>query len=583
MNNIQIIGLILASLVSINQNHLLANIIEPNILKSSTKELNAPVLNIYESEDGEGIKVIKVDAYDNPYESGIEKVELPDGTFVMVEDGEYAINTQYIPSSSGTYTFKAYDKNGNVAEESITINLNDIPPALDVYIQEEDIYANTVTIQATSWVEVVGGAKLSRLELPDGSTVLADDDNPYNLSATYTATRTGNYTFKSYDKQGLCAEKSLFIQLDDNAPNIEVFTSNSVTDPSKRIINIDAWDNDYESGIERVEGPNNTVFRIENDGQYAINVEYTPTKEGEHTFRAYDRAGNYTDITIDFSNNIELPKIASRVDINDNTALITLDVWTENGNRLSKIKMPDGSVIYANPDEYSKTITFEANVEGNYDFMVIDCMGYSAKERISITLDDFKIDEATKLVEKAESTRNPADIEIARTAVNDLLESASKDLLQNRLNAISVEINFEKQSATANVDVYIQSENMLSLSLDTNIVAFDDFSGVEDVEKLNAVNLVVSSSLPYEVNAYLASEIQNNDKSKTIDKNILNIRANGEMSYKAFFDTTNPLMLLDSQSSGNDITHGIDLKLKGNIAHEKDIYKTTIKFEVKQK
>ena len=150
MNNIQIIGLILASLVSINQNHLLANIIEPNILKSSTKELNAPVLNIYESEDGEGIKVIKVDVYDNPYESGIEKVELPDGTFVMVEDGEYAINTQYIPSSSGTYTFKAYDKNGNVAEESITINLNDIPPALDVYIQEEDIYANTVTIQATS-------------------------------------------------------------------------------------------------------------------------------------------------------------------------------------------------------------------------------------------------------------------------------------------------------------------------------------------------------------------------------------------------------------------------------------------------
>src|SRR5699024_4348486 len=135
----------------------------------------------------------------------------------------------------------------------------------------------------------------------------------------------------------------------------------------------------------------------------------------------------------------------------------------------------------------------------------------------------------------------------------------------------------------ANVDVYIQSENMLSLSLDTNIVAFDDFSGVEDVEKLNAVNLVVSSSLPYEVNAYLASEIQNNDKSKTIDKNILNIRANGEMSYKSFFDTPNPLMLLDSQSSGNDITHGIDLKLKGNIAHEKDIYKTTIKFEVKQK
>ena len=41
--------------------------------------------------------------------------------------------------------------------------------------------------------------------------------------------------------------------------------------------------------------------------------------------------------------------------------------------------------------------------------------------------------------------------------------------------------------------------------------------------------------------------------------------------------------LLDNQDSGNNNVHSIDLMLKGNIAYEQDIYKTTIKFEVNQK
>lgn len=124
---------------------------------------------------------------------------------------------------------------------------------------------------------------------------------------------------------------------------------------------------------------------------------------------------------------------------------------------------------------------------------------------------------------------------------------------------------------------------MLSLSLDTNSVTFEDFSEVENMEKLNAVNLTVSSSLPYKINAYLASEIQNSDKSKTMDKSIFNIRANGETNYQAFTDLVTPIILLDNQIAGNDTAHGIDLMLKGNIAHEKDMYKTSVKFKVEQK
>lgn len=55
------------------------------------------------------------------------------------------------------------------------------------------------------------------------------------------------------------------------------------------------------------------------------------------------------------------------------------------------------------------------------------------------------------------------------------------------------------------------------------------------------------------------------------------------MDYNTFADTTIPIILLDNQPNGNDIAHGVDLMLKGNLAYEKDVYKTTIKFEAEQK
>lgn len=144
-------------------------------------------------------------------------------------------------------------------------------------------------------------------------------------------------------------------------------------------------------------------------------------------------------------------------------------------------------------------------------------------------------------------------------------------------------MQLEIKSVTSNVDVYVKSENALSLSLDTNSIIFDNYSGVEDIEKLNAINLTISSSLPYKVNAYLASEIQNADKSNIIDKFILNIKANSDTNYKEFMETINPVILLDDQSKGNGISHGIDLKLASNQSYKADIYKTVIKFEVEQK
>lgn len=197
------------------------------------------------------------------------------------------------------------------------------------------------------------------------------------------------------------------------------------------------------------------------------------------------------------------------------------------------------------------------------------------------------LSDATDAVVLVENTPTISNLEAARTLVNELPEGSDKDGLQDRLNAI-YELDgyvLDRHSSSANVDIYIKCENMLSLSLDTNSVTFEDFSGVEDMEKLNAVTLSINSSLPYDVNAYLPVEI-NGSEGNVMNKDILEIRASGQGSYEKFpsigTSDSDKVVLLSNQPAGNDLTHGIDLNLAGSIAHEKDIYKATIKFEVSQ-
>ena len=220
------------------------------------------------------------------------------------------------------------------------------------------------------------------------------------------------------------------------------------------------------------------------------------------------------------------------------------------------------------------------------------CVGFSDSSDNGFTnngeLDAFiysvkVVSDEEEAVLKAESSNSIIDIENARDAVNKMEESLLREELQNRLDALNFNEVLERKTASANVDVYIKCENVLMMSLDTNSVTFDDFSGVEDMEKTNAVNISINSSLPYQLNAYLPTEIQNSDKSNTMDKRILNIKENSESTYQTFANTTDKLVLKDNCPAGNDLVHGVDIKLKGGIAHEKDVYKTTIKFEAEQK
>ena len=225
----------------------------------------------------------------------------------------------------------------------------------------------------------------------------------------------------------------------------------------------------------------------------------------------------------------------------------------------------------------------EGNLEMIAEFYFNETEGREAGYYLSKIYYNKDYEELFEIVANTESVSSISDLKTTRELVNNIPEGIFKEYFQDRLNSITITETLERKTATANLDIYIKSENMLSLTLDTNSVTFEDFSGVEDMESLNTVNLIVNSSLPYQINAYMPTEIQNADKTNTMNKDILNIRANGESNYNTFVDTINPIVLLDNQPADNNVSHGVDLMLKGSIAHEKDIYKTTIKFEAVQK
>jgi hypothetical protein len=130
------------------------------------------------------------------------------------------------------------------------------------------------------------------------------------------------------------------------------------------------------------------------------------------------------------------------------------------------------------------------------------------------------------------------------------------------------------------MDIYVSSGNSLSLSLINSSITFDDFSGVEDLTLSNALSFTINSSNCYNVSTSLVGNIVSN-KGNILDKSIFNLRANGDTNYKNY-SSSSTLILFANQSAGNNITHKVDIMLKGNVAHTADVYKAMLKVMVEQ-
>lgn len=202
---------------------------------------------------------------------------------------------------------------------------------------------------------------------------------------------------------------------------------------------------------------------------------------------------------------------------------------------------------------------------------------------MEVTIDRV-INKALEAIEVAKSNPTIDNISIARMWANLIEDSILKDEIQNNIGNITQveDMEIERKTISSNIDLYVRSENALSMSLSTNNVIFDNYSSVSDLEKLNAVEITINSSLPYTLNASLESNIESLNGGSSLNPNVLNIRENSK-TYQVFANTADKLILSDNIDGGNNNLHNIDLKLSKNTADKADVYKTTIRFEAIQK
>lgn len=132
-----------------------------------------------------------------------------------------------------------------------------------------------------------------------------------------------------------------------------------------------------------------------------------------------------------------------------------------------------------------------------------------------------------------------------------------------------------------NVDLFAE-QDYISLSLSTNQLEFENYTGLEDVEKLNAVQLNVDSNKAYNVSVSVPNEIKNVDGTKNLNVEVLSVKESSFSDYTRFKNINQKVLLLENMAPGVN-SHLIDFKLNKNIAIEKDSYRAVAKFEVEQK
>lgn len=213
-----------------------------------------------------------------------------------------------------------------------------------------------------------------------------------------------------------------------------------------------------------------------------------------------------------------------------------------------------------------------------FSILFSNCLLNNSNSFAQDTVYNDEYEHVSNLVSEAELYKSTYYKEMAQDALDKLADSQIKISLQERINAITT----SSLSHSGNIDVYIKPQNILSLSLNTNVVTFEDYSGTESLEKLSAIELTVDSTLPYDLNSYLETEIVNKDGDKFLNRNVLNLKESSTTEYKHFNNVKEKLTLLSDCNAGYSKTHSIDMKLNPSV-FETDVYKTVIKFEIEQK
>lgn len=125
-------------------------------------------------------------------------------------------------------------------------------------------------------------------------------------------------------------------------------------------------------------------------------------------------------------------------------------------------------------------------------------------------------------------------------------------------------------------------EGYLNISLSTNQIKFENFTGLEDVEIIKAIEMNVDSDKAYNISASIPNMIRNVDGDKELNPEVLSIKESNAPDYISFTNLNDSVLLVENVASGVN-THTFDFKLNKDKFLEKDSYRAVIKFEINQK
>lgn len=173
-------------------------------------------------------------------------------------------------------------------------------------------------------------------------------------------------------------------------------------------------------------------------------------------------------------------------------------------------------------------------------------------------------------------------------------ENIKWDRLNDDINSLSFEFSdtIEKESSEIGgfsgkviqpLDIELFStEEYLGLSLSTNQIKFENFTGIEDMEKLGAIEMNVDSDKAYDISVSMPVEIKSIDGTKTVGLGALSIRESTSPTYSQFNNINEKILLIENVASGIN-THSFDFRLNKDSFSEKDSYRAVVKFEINQK
>ncbi|NEZ93444.1 hypothetical protein EXM69_16190 [Clostridium botulinum] len=356
-----------------------------------------------------------------------KSIILPDGKIVSSDKIAFTV------SENGTYKFILEDELGrNETKEVVVDKIDKELPLIDINVK-----GNKMTIDAN---DSLSGVKEVFYKVDDGRFVKYDGEVTLPQGAHIIEAKT-------MDNAGNLNEKSSEVIIDNEdiykeAPTLEI-TGNPVDWTNKDIIlDVIAKDNKKVKSITLPDGTvvngDKTTFTVKNNGTYKFMVE--------------DEAGNKATKEV-VVNKIDKELPIVNIDVKDDKMTIAAS------DNLSGIKEVFYKIDNAEFVRYTGEVTLSPGAH-KIKVKAIDNAGNmndqnSTSSEVNVNVEDKSkkdLEDATKAVEKAETTKNEDDINRAKEKVAKLPDGKAKDDLNNRLDDLEKQIKAEK-------DAYIKAYN----------------------------------------------------------------------------------------------------------------------------